>query len=94
MFVATFVEKAGAIGQTRPDLRNRQILKGSSKGGTISCREGPEVCRLVWEFFCQVVFCLLPVPCLERKGRSSSRRLRSGSRSARKVSRDRNASAA
>ena len=39
-------------------------------------------------------FGLLPVPCSERKGRSSSRRLRSGSRSARKVSRDRNASAA
>jgi len=29
-------------------------------------------------------FLLLPVSCLERKGRSSSRRLRSGSRSARK----------
>src|SRR6516164_3182238 len=39
-------------------------------------------------------FFVVPVPCLERKGRSSSRRLRSGSRSARKVSRDRNASAA
>jgi hypothetical protein len=39
---------------------------------------------LVWEFFCQVVFWLLAVPCLERKGRSSSRRLRSGSRSARR----------
>src|SRR6516165_6790597 len=47
-------------------------------------REGPEVCRLVWEFFCQVVFWFVPVPCLARKGRSSSRRLRSGSRSARK----------
>src|SRR6516162_3859885 len=57
-------------------------------------REEPQVCRLVWEFFCQVVFWFVPVPCLERKGRSSSRRLRSGSRSARKVSRDRNASAA
>src|SRR5215831_20137903 len=39
-------------------------------------------------------FGLLPVPCLERKGRSSSRRLRSGSRRARRGSRDRNASAA
>src|SRR6516164_2423844 len=46
--------------------------------------EEPMVCRLVWEFFCQVVFWFVPVPCLERKGRSSSRRLRSGSRSARK----------
>src|SRR5215813_8603308 len=42
------------------------------------------ICRLVWEFFCQVVFWFVAVPCLERKGRSSSRRLRSGSRSARK----------
>jgi len=50
----------------------------------VAAREEPKVCRLVWEFFCQVVFWLLPVPCLERKGRSSSRRLRSGSRSARK----------
>jgi hypothetical protein len=46
--------------------------------------EEPMVRRLVWEFFCQVVFWFVPVPCLERKGRSSSRRLRSGSRSARK----------
>jgi hypothetical protein len=37
-------------------------------------------------------FGLFPVLCWERKGRSSSRRLGSGSRSARKGSRDRNAS--
>jgi hypothetical protein len=51
--------------------------------------------ELVWGFSCQVVvFGLLPVLCLEREGRSSSHRLRSGSRSARKGSRDRNASTA
>jgi len=30
-----------------------------------SASEEPMVHRLVWEFFCHVVFCLLPVPCLE-----------------------------
>src|SRR5215472_6043244 len=48
--------------------------------------------ELVWGFPCQVVFFgLLPVLCSERESRSSSHRLRSGSRSARKGSRDRNA---
>src|SRR5262249_57868933 len=51
---------------------------------SVSAAQGPKVRRLVWEFFCQVVFWFVAVPCLERKGRSSSRRLRSGSRSARK----------
>src|SRR5260370_42166001 len=51
--------------------------------------------RLVWGFFCQAgVFGFLSVLCSEREGRSSSRRLRSCSRSARKGSRDRNASGA
>jgi hypothetical protein len=37
--------------------------------------------ELVWGFFCQaVVLGLLSVLCSEREGRSSSRRLRSGSR--------------
>ena len=45
---------------------------------------GPASAWSVWEFFRQVVFWFVEVPCLERKGRSSSRRLRSGSRSARK----------
>src|SRR5215469_17104525 len=38
----------------------------------------PKVRGLVWEFFCQVFVWFVAVPCLERKGRSSSRRLRSG----------------
>src|SRR6516162_6952288 len=42
----------------------------------------------VWGFSCQVVFGLLAVLCSERESRSSSRRLRSGSWSGRKGSRD------
>src|SRR5262249_28342567 len=70
-------------------------------------RQEPKVCRLVWGFSCQgavargwavdplaVVCGLFPVLCSERKGRSSSRRLRSDPRSARRGSRDRNASRA
>jgi len=75
------------------DVAGYSRLMGADEEGTHEQFKA-QVRRLVWEFFCQVVFCLLPVPCLERKDRSSSRRLRSGSRSARKVSRERNASAA
>ena len=59
-------------------------------GDHLSCLLGGKPLRdrkfadLYGEFFCQVVFWFVPVPCLERKGGSSSRRLRSGSRSARK----------
>jgi len=49
---------------------------------------------LYGSFSVKWLFGLLPVFCSERKGRFSSRRLRSGSRSARKGSRDRNASVA
>src|SRR5262249_49879179 len=48
--------------------------------------------ELVWGFWCQVIVCGWPVLCSERESRSSSCRLRSGSRSARKGSRDRNGS--
>ena len=49
--------------------------------------------ELVWGSSCQVVVSgLWPVFCSEQESRSSSRRLRSGLRSARKGSRDRNAS--
>jgi hypothetical protein len=51
--------------------------------------------ELVWGFSCQVVVLgLLQFFVRSGKGRSSSRRLRTGSRSARKGSRDRNASKA
>jgi len=49
---------------------------------------------LYGSFSVKWLFGLLPVFCSERKGRFSSRRLQSGPRSARKGSRDRNASAA
>ena len=50
--------------------------------------------ELVWGFSCQAFFGLLSVLCSERESRSSSRRLRLGSRSARKGARDRNGSKA
>jgi hypothetical protein len=54
--------------------------------------------ELVWEFFCQVVFCLLPVLLSRRffvrSGKAVLRPVACDSRSARKGSRDRNASRA
>src|SRR6516225_8513175 len=59
----------------------------AARAGSTGGRQGEEVgfaTDLYGGFSVKWFFGLLPVPCLERKGRSSSRRLRSGSRSARK----------
>jgi hypothetical protein len=67
-----------------PPLRNRWFADSPLEGGGF---------EPVWGFSCQVVVSgLWPVFCSEQESRFSSRRLRSGLRSARKGSRDRNAS--
>jgi len=69
-----------------------QATRTVSQSGPRDTAARTKVRRLVWGFSCQVViFGFLAILCSERECRSSSRRLRSGSWSARKGSRDRNA---
>ena len=56
---------------------------GQAAAGALPLR-GTKSSQTCMGVFLSSGFLLLPVPCLERKGRSSSRRLRSGSQSARK----------
>ena len=77
--IRTLITQPRFGGRLSPQWPYLWLTKQNALSGCACCPAD-----LVWEFFCQVVFWFVPVPCLERKGRSSSRRLRSGSRSARK----------
>ena len=70
------------------EARIEQVVACCASAAASACRRKSSRNRkfadLYGGFSVKWFFGLLPVPCLERKGRSSSRRLRSGSRSARK----------
>src|SRR5437764_171077 len=87
---------------TRPRRTSARYFstdKGRPQGGRLrfaadSLRWREKDSNLYGAFPVKSCFGLLPVLCSERESRSSSGRLRSGSRSARKGSRDRNGSKA
>src|ERR1700704_926235 len=103
---STMIGDASLVPGTQKPRQTRGLAQGTAKPETGFVRiekvgfamDSPLEERgfeLVWGFSCQVVvFGLLQFFVRSGKGRSSSRRLRSGSRSARKGARDRNGSTA
>ena len=79
-----FLSSRTTAAKGRFAARNFDHWRTRARGPRTVVHRNRKFADLYGGFSVKWFFGLLPVPCLERKGRSSSRRLRSGSRSARK----------